>query len=191
MKMEKTSNLNLCPREEIFSYIDGELSESEIVEFEVHIKDCKKCSDELTTQKRLSNGLDLVLENESKTIEIPIDYSKVVATRARSDVRGLRKKQEVSKSIVIIAALSGILVSIGIGIGMYISQDVSLTNSDSLVNGDVFHYVIDGAWGIGTILRGLGHRFIFESTASPIILTISFGFAFLLLTKLIMRDFRS
>ena len=80
-----------CPRDEISSYIDGELSSEQELELEMHFAACAVCTEELKLQRQFLCALDASLENEPD-IELPKDFTKVVVASAESRVSGLRRR---------------------------------------------------------------------------------------------------
>ena len=93
MNLQNLTTENECPRTELAAYIDGELSPREALELEMHLAVCQDCAAELNEQKKLLCALDFVLESERK-IELPADFTKIIVTKAQSNVSGLRSPRE-------------------------------------------------------------------------------------------------
>ena len=82
-----------CPRADIAAYIDGELTPREELALELHLAACPDCTGELNLQKQMLRALDCGLKDRTE-IELPKNFAKTVATRAESNVSGLRSKEE-------------------------------------------------------------------------------------------------
>src|SRR4026207_1259713 len=103
--MELTSNQNNCPREEIAAYLDGELSGVALEHFEAHVDDCSECAGELRSQRQLLCTLDAAFSNSAR-IELPENFTRVVATHAEHNLRGLREKSERRRALQLCALLA-------------------------------------------------------------------------------------
>lgn len=93
-----------CPRDEIASYIDGELSQSEEAAFETHLSECETCRSELKYQKEFLFALSASLDSE-QDIPLPKDFTRTIVANAESRVSGLRRPRERFTAIFICAAL--------------------------------------------------------------------------------------
>ena len=183
---------NTCPREDIFAYLDGELSPDEELHLEFHFAECKNCADEVNAQKKVSNSLEIILEDEMKNIELPENFTKVVTAKAESNVGGLRKKREIKRALWISGGLL-FLVTLGLGTkikGVWLTFE-SFSEQFSAVIGFVSHLVYDTAVGVSVILRSLSHKFVFGSFISLFLVMAFFIVAFLSLSRLILRHNRS
>src|SRR5688572_33212946 len=94
--MTLTADKNICPREEIAAYLDGELSGIALEHFETHVTECSECASELRSQRQLLCTLDAAFSSSSR-IRLPENFTRVVATRAEHNLRGLREKSERSE----------------------------------------------------------------------------------------------
>src|SRR5690242_13672869 len=101
----------ICQKNLIAAYVDGELSDVAAAIFEQHLEDCAACRTELRAHRVFVCELDAVLAGEVD-IPVPDDFSKVIATRARSDMRGVRTAAEHKKAI----AISLVLALLGFGL---------------------------------------------------------------------------
>ena len=94
-----------CSPELLHEYFDGELSREREIELEQHLAGCNSCVNELNLQKSVLGVLD-----HSPQLEIPINFAEVVATKADSQVTGLRRRKERIYAIAVAAFL--ILVAV-------------------------------------------------------------------------------
>jgi len=187
MNHQIAANEQVCPRNEIAAYIDGELSPREELDLEIHLANCPLCKEELNEQKKLLCALDFALENESE-IGLPENFTKIVVTNAESNVKGLRRPQERFKALFVCAALF-LLVILGLG-----SETETILNAfwkfaDQVlaVGGFVVHLIFDIAVGTTIILRSLSHRLVFDAGVAAAFL-IGLFFVFLIaLSRLIIR----
>ncbi len=181
-----------CPREEIFAYVDGELSVADENVLEEHLSGCKVCTSEVNAQKKVSNSLEIILEDEMKNIELPENFTEVVKTKAESNVSGLRKKKEISRALIICASLF-LLITVGLGAG---TNSVSATlkkfaDQFSAIFGFIFHLVYDVVIAASIILRSVAHKLVSGSVISLVLLLAFFLITFYSLSRLIYRYNRS
>ncbi|MFV0387129.1 MAG: anti-sigma factor family protein [Pyrinomonadaceae bacterium] len=177
-----------CKREEIFAYLDNELSAEEELALENHLAHCKSCTDELNAQKKVSNSLEIVLDEEMNNIEIPENFSHVVKTRAESSMIGLRRKREISRSFWIIFGLVVAVALFGIGVGSIVSGfKVEKQNAE----GGIFHTFQDTVFGAVAIFRTIGHKYFSGNVLVILLIGLSLVVAFLILNKLLSRNLRS
>lgn len=104
MMVPRTSEIAACPRDEIASYIDGELSPAEEAAFDKHLTECGDCRTELKHQKAFLFALNASLESEDD-IPLPKDFTRTIVANAESRVSGLRRPREQFTAIFICAAL--------------------------------------------------------------------------------------
>lgn len=103
--MTVTTDKNICPREEIAAYLDGELSGPALDHFEAHVKECSECASELRSQRQLLCTLEAAFSSSSR-IELPENFTRVVATHAEHNLRGLRGKSERRRVLQLCAMLA-------------------------------------------------------------------------------------
>jgi anti-sigma factor RsiW len=103
--MTLTAEKNICPREEIAAYLDGELSGVALEHFEAHLTECAECAGELRSQRQLLCTLDAAFSGSSR-IKLPEDFTRVVATHAAHNLGGLREKSERRRALQLCALLS-------------------------------------------------------------------------------------
>ena len=101
--MSLSENKN-CPREEIAAYLDGELDGDMATSFEAHVERCSDCAAELRSQRQLLCTLEAAF-GTARHIELPENFTRVVAAHAENDMRGLRHKVERRRALQLCAAL--------------------------------------------------------------------------------------
>jgi len=175
----------ICQKNLIAAYVDGELSEVASAIFEQHIEDCVECRTELRAHRVFVCELDAVLTGEVD-IPVPANFSKVIATRARSDMRGVRTAAEHRKAIAICVVLAllgfGLLSAtardnVFVVIGRFVAGVFSLA-------GFVGGVVYDAVTGFVVISRVLGHKIVDERGSFVVVLVV-LGGGVLLLSRLI------
>ena len=103
--MTVTTDNNICPREEIAAYLDGELSGVALEHFEAHLNECSDCAGELRSQRQLLCTLDAAFSSSSR-INLPENFTRVVATHAEHNLRGLRETSERRRALQLCAMLA-------------------------------------------------------------------------------------
>ena len=181
----------ICQRNLIAAYVDGELSEVAAAIFEQHVEDCTECRAELRAHRLFVCELDAVMTDKVE-IPVPDNFSKVIAVRATSDLRGVRSRAEHRKAIVICMALAlagfGLLGatardSVFALIGKFLTSVFSLT---SFVSNTIY----DAVAGLVVISRVLGHKIVVESGSFGVLLVV-LAAAILVLTRLISNYHRT
>jgi anti-sigma factor RsiW len=105
MSMTLTGKEKICERSLVAAYIDGELDADLARLFEDHLKSCGACRVELRAHRLFVCELDAAL-TESAEIPVPADFSRRVAVRATTDMRGVRTRSENRKALTICLALA-------------------------------------------------------------------------------------
>jgi len=101
----ETNHEMACQLEDVAAYVDGELTGAALEDFEAHLRSCGACTDELRTQRQLLCTLDVAF-NDSRSFELPHEFSRVVTARAESDLSGVRRKRERRLALKLCAALA-------------------------------------------------------------------------------------
>lgn len=180
----------ICQRNLIAAYVDGELNEAAAVTFEQHVEDCAECRAELRAHRLFVCELDAVMTDKVE-LPVPDDFSKVIAVRASSDLRGVRSRAEHWKAIVIclILALTGFGLlgttardSIFLLIGRFLTSVVSIA-------GMVTTAIYDAVASLVVITRVLGHKIVIESGSFGVLLVV-LAAAILILSRLISNYHR-
>ncbi|MDQ3633820.1 MAG: zf-HC2 domain-containing protein [Acidobacteriota bacterium] len=181
-----------CPREEIAAYVDGELSSSEEFDLDLHLSNCKICSDELNSQKKVSTTLEILLEDKAEDIKLPENFTKVITAKAESNVSGLRHPKERLSAVFISASLV-LLVVVGLRTQFEtLSFAVrKFTHQFLAVVGFLWHMIIDVALVFAVILRSLSQHFVYGSALTLILILTVFALTALILSKMILRFERS
>jgi len=92
-----------CQRDSIGAYLDRELNQTAVRDFEAHLKTCDSCAAELRAQQQLLCTLDAAF---SPTIDVPDEFARIVKTRAESDFGGVRHKRERRRAAQLVIVLS-------------------------------------------------------------------------------------
>ncbi|HVF22409.1 MAG TPA: zf-HC2 domain-containing protein [Pyrinomonadaceae bacterium] len=163
----------ICQKNLIAAYVDGELSDVANAIFEQHVEDCPECRAELRAHRVFVCELDAALAGKVE-IPVPDDFSKVIAVRARSDMRGVRSPSEHRKAFAIcvvlaltgfgllgataredVLALAGRFITAVISIGSFVSQ-----------------LVYDAVAGLVVISRVLGRKIVLGSGSFGLLLIV-------------------
>ena len=99
------SQEKICERNLIAAYVDGELDTDLTLLFEDHLEGCAECRAELRAHRLFVCELDAAML-ESAEIPVPANFSRMVAARAASDMRGVRTSAEHRKALTICAVLA-------------------------------------------------------------------------------------
>jgi predicted anti-sigma-YlaC factor YlaD len=168
----QTAKINQdCPREEIALYLDGELTLAEELLLENHLAACQTCRTEINLHKKMFSVLDLAFEGHQE-VELPKNFAKIVATKAESNVSGLRSKEERFRALII-------------GLGLFLLTLIGLSiESDrffpalGVISGQVvtvitigFRMFSDFAVGLAIVSRCVSQQ-IFFSSMFPVILAV-------------------
>lgn len=175
----------ICQKNLIAAYVDGELSEVANAIFEQHVEDCVECRSELRAHRLFVCELDAVMTDKVE-LPVPDNFSKMIAVRASSDLRGVRSRAEHRKAIVIcvILALTGFGLlgatardSVFVLIGKFLTSVFSLGAFVSSI-------VYDAVAGLVVIFRVLGHKIVAETGSFAVVLVV-LAAGILLLSRLI------
>ena len=96
---------NKCQLEDVAAYLDGELSNAGVDNFEAHLKSCGDCATELRAQRQLLCTLDVAF-NGTRSFQLPHNFARVVTVRAESDLSGMRNKHERRRALKLCAVLA-------------------------------------------------------------------------------------
>lgn len=174
----------ICQKNLIAAYVDGELGDVATAIFEQHVEDCADCRAELRAHRLLVCELDAAFAGKVE-IPVPADFSKVIATRASSDMRGVRNPSEHRKAL----AICVILAITGFALLGATAREAVLALTGTFINGVVgiagliSSVIYDAVAGLVVISRVLGQRIVFGS--GSLILLVVLGVAVFVLSRLI------
>jgi len=180
----------VCETYLIAAYVDGELEEDRTRQFEAHLTACASCRDELRAYRVLVCEIEAAWTG-SADIPVPADFSRRVATRAISDMSGVRTRSENRKALVIcvILLLPGLaLIGARASENLFTLGKKLVTTSFGLV---IFlaAAVYDTVAAVVVVLRVLSRKIIIES-GSFVPLLILLAVAVLILSRLISNYHR-
>jgi len=181
----------ICERNLFAAYVDGELDTDLTLLFEDHLDSCSECRAELRAHRLLVCELDAAM-SESAEIPVPVDFSRMVAARAASDMRGVRTRSENRKALTICAVLAFVGFAL---LGAAARQTVFLvierfvTTVFSLVS-FVASTAYDTAAGFAVVFRVVSRKVIIESgSVGPLVGLLAL--AILILSRLISNYHRT
>ncbi len=187
MSQETAQHQTSCPRREIASYLDGELTPREELDLELHLTVCATCTEEFNEQKKLLCVLDFALEGK-KEIELPENFTKVVVANAESKVNGLRCPRERSRALFVCAALFLMFI---FGLGAETTKTVetfgTLAEQFLAVGGFFVHLVHDITIAATVILRSLCLKFVFKSAMTAGLIGVFFVISLFIFSRLVSR----
>jgi anti-sigma factor RsiW len=175
----------ICQKNLIAAYVDGELGAVATAIFEQHVEDCIECRAELRAHRVFVCELDAALAGKVE-IPVPDDFSRVIAVRARSDMRGVRSRSEHRKAIAICLVLA--LTGFGL-LGATAREAVLAFAGRSItavisIGGFVSQVVYDAVAGLVVISRVLGQKLIVGSGSLGLLLIV-LAVAVFILSRLI------
>ncbi|MGI8555606.1 MAG: anti-sigma factor family protein [Pyrinomonadaceae bacterium] len=181
-----------CARERIVAYLDCELAPREELALEAHLAQCECCLSELNLQKRLLLVLDAAFDEKAE-IKLPKNFAKTVATRAETNVKGLRSKDERDRAFFFCASLFLIILAGGVG-----AQTETALASISQFGEQILgvlrftgHLAYNLFVGLTVILRSVGNQPVFNSTIVFIFLFAAFILSAILFSRFIYNSNRS
>jgi len=188
----QTNEKQGCQLEDVAAYLDGELGGVALETFEAHLSLCPDCATELRAQRQLLCTLDFAF-NESRSFELPHNFTRVVAAHAENDLSGMRKKGERRRAVQLCAVLG--LVSfalLGAASRTLVFDPVRsfLRVTGSLLN-LLWQTVYDAGTGIAVIVRVVGRAIVFGPHGLGLFLTLAFIISISLLPLLIARYHRA
>lgn len=181
-----------CQLEDVAAYVDGELTGDALEAFEAHLKQCTSCAAELRTQRQLLCTLDIAFNN-SRSIQLPREFSRVVTARAESDLSGVRRKPERRRALKLCAALALISFALmGAAVrGLVIDPLQSYVRTTATLL-DVFgQAAFDVAETLVVFVRVFARAVLFAPHGMGFLLLLTLLFSVLLLPFLIARYHRA
>lgn len=189
--MSTTTIEKICDRGLVGAYVDGELDADLTKLFEDHLESCAECRFELRAHRLFICELDAAM-NDSAEVPVPRDFSKIIATRATTDMRGVRTRSEHRKAltICIILALGGAALLGATALTSVFRLAQKFVTTVLGLAGFVASAVYDTAAGLGVIFRVLSRKMIIETGSLwPMLVLLAFGV--LVLSRLISNYHRS
>jgi anti-sigma factor RsiW len=181
----------ICERNLFAAYVDGELDAGLTLLFEEHLEGCAPCRAELRAHRLFICELDAALL-EGAEMRVPPDFSRVVAARAASDMRGVRTRSEHRKAltICIILALGGFaLLGATARDAVFLVAGKFVATVFGLV-GFLASAFYDVGVGLAVIFRVLSRKVIIETGSLwPVLVLLAFGV--LILSRLIFNYHRT
>ena len=181
----------ICDRGLVGTYVDGELDADLTRLFEDHLESCAECRFELRAHRLFVCELDAAM-TDSAEVPFPRDFSKIIATRATTDMRGVRTRSEHRKALTICIILSlggfALLGATALTTVFRIAEKF-VTTVFGLVS-FVASAVYDTAAGFVVISRVVSRKMIIETGSLwPMLVLLAFGV--LILSRLISNYHRS
>jgi anti-sigma factor RsiW len=181
----------ICERNLFAAYVDGELDTDLTLLFEDHLEGCAECRAELRAHRLLVCELDAAM-SESAEIPVPVDFSRMVAARAASDMRGVRTRSEHRKAVTICAVLAFVgfvLLGASARKSLFGFVESLVATSFGLVS-FVASTAYDAVAGFVVVFRVLSKKAIIESgSLGPLVGLLAL--AILILSRLISNYHRS
>jgi anti-sigma factor RsiW len=189
--MSTTTVEKICERNLVGAYVDGELDADLTQLFEDHVESCADCRFELRAHRLFVCELDAALSADDE-LPVPRNFSHIIATRATSDMRGVRTRSEHRKAltICIILALGGFaLLGATAMSGVFMLAKKFVTTVFGLV-AFAASAVYDIAAGLVVIFKVVSRKFIIETGSLwPMLALLAVGV--FILSRLISHYHRS
>jgi hypothetical protein len=183
---------NNCPREEIAAYLDGELDGAALTVFEDHAEQCGDCAKELRSQRQLLCTLEAAF-GKSGRIDLPENFTRVVAAHAENDMQGLRHKTEYRRAMKLCAVLLlAAFTLLGASSNNLIFQPIrAFLRVGSSALDMLLQSIADAVEGVAIIARMIAHTTITSPRGFGILTGVVFLIAISLLPRLIANYHRT
>ena len=181
----------ICERNLIGAYVDGELDADLTLLLEDHLESCADCRFELRAHRLFVCELDAALTGNDE-IPVPRDFSRILAMRATTDMRGVRTRSENRKALTIcvILALGGFALLGATALNSVFMIAAKFVATIFGLVGFVATAVYDTAAGLVVIFRVVSRKYIIETGSLwPMLVLLAFGV--LILSRLISHYHRS
>ena len=189
--MSTTTIEKICDRGLVGAYVDGELDADLTKLFEDHLESCAECRFELRAHRLFVCELDAAM-TDSGEVPVPRDFSKIIATRATTDMRGVRTRSEHRKAlkICIILSLGGFALLGATALTTVFRIAEKFVTTVFGLASFVASAVYDVAAGLVVISRVVSGKMIIETGSLwPMLVLLAFGV--LILSRLISNYHRS
>ena len=186
-----TDDNTTCHLEEVAAYLDGELSASASENFEAHLGSCVQCAEELRTQRQLLCTLDYAFSEQA--FELPLNFSRVVAAHAESDLSGMRKKSERQRALQLCAVLAALAFGfLGAASRSLVLQPIrSALRFTGTFLDLIWNTLYDAGTGLAVVIRVVGRAVILAPHGLGLVLVVPFIIALALLPRLIVNYHRA
>ena len=185
-----TAQEQFCETTLIAAYVDGELDEDLELRFEEHVQSCEPCRVELRLHRLFICELDATLTETE--MPVPRDFSRIIAARASSDMRGVRTRAEHRKALgicMILALIGFALLGATARETVFQLAGKFVTTVVGLV-GFAATAIYDTVAGLAVIFRVLSRKIIVESgSLGPVVVLLAV--AILLLSRLLSKYHRT
>jgi anti-sigma factor RsiW len=185
---------NSCCPEEAAAYLDGELSSDAGARFEQHARACPACAAVLNEQKRLLCLLSIAFgEPLIEQPVLPRDFSRVVRTRAQSDMGRVRGRTERRRALVVCVALAALACALlGVSaLGEALTPARAIARALVTALDMIGHTLAETGRGAGVILHALGEQMTGAPIAFRLLLFVGLSGAIVLLLRLINNYHRT
>ncbi len=183
---------NNCPREEIAAYLDGELDDAALTVFEDHVAQCHDCAKELRGQRQLLCTLEAAF-GKSGRIDLPENFTRVVAAHAENDMQGLRHRIEYGRAMKLcVVLLLAAFTLLGAASNNLIFQPIrAFLRVGGRVLDMILRTMADAVEGIAIIARMIGRTTILSPRGFGLLIALVFLIAISLLPRLIANYHRT
>jgi anti-sigma factor RsiW len=190
--MNELNRMTDCHLQDVAAFVDGELAGAALDQFESHLKSCAGCADELRTQKQLLCTLDVAF-NDSRSFNLPRDFSRVVTARAESDLRGVRRKPERRRALQLCVLLA--VVSFGLMGAAARGLVIDPLKSFLRVTGTLLDFAGQAALNLAETVtvftRLMARAVLFAPYGMGVLFLVALVFSILVLSFLIARYHRT
>ena len=175
----------ICKRDLVAAYVDGELDAGLTALFDQHVETCAACRAELQAHRLFVCELDAALTGGVE-ISVPPDFSRMVAAVAKTDMRGVRTRSENRKAL----AICLLLALGGFGLIGATARDAVFALGERVVAavvsiGGFLSGVVYDAGATVAVLFGVVSRKLIVETGSLVPLLVLLIVAILILSRLI------
>lgn len=190
--MDHATDIINCQSDQLAAYLDLELSAADSLVIDEHLRQCAKCRSELAEQRSLLRTIDSTFR-PAENLPLPIDFARLVAARAESDMSGVRDRREHRLAFRLCVGLA--LVAFAL-MGVASSKVVFSFGRRifNLVTGAVdlgWTIVYDAVASLMIVSRLLGKGIVPGSLFDGLLIFLLLGLAFLVLSRLIAHYHRT
>ena len=179
-----------CDEKLIAAYIDGELELERRLVVDSHLDECGHCREELRIHRMFVCELDSVLAQSD--VAVPLEFSRQVAARAKSDLSGIRSASENKKALAFCVGLAlaalALLSDASRLTGLRAAREVIRTVIGTVTV--LLSAIYDMVASVTVISRVVSRKLIVESNSLGVLLVL-FALAILLLSRMIVRYHRT